>query len=57
MFIATSIILHEFMLDQMLPQYIICMIFLLILAMFVRTTKIPFNIIQHVFLHEIDKCI
>jgi hypothetical protein len=33
------------------------MISLLILAMFVRTTNIPSNVLQHVFLCEIDKCI
>jgi hypothetical protein len=40
MFIPISIILHESMLDQMSPQHIICMIFLLVLAMFARTTKL-----------------
>jgi hypothetical protein len=45
------------MLDQMSPQSIICMISLLILAMFARTTKIPSNVVQHVFLCKIDKCI
>jgi hypothetical protein len=33
------------------------MIFLLILAMFTWTTKIPSNVVQHIFLYEIDKCI
>jgi hypothetical protein len=40
----TSIILHESILDQMWPQHIICTIFLLILAMFGWTTKVPSNI-------------
>jgi hypothetical protein len=31
------------------------MIFPLILAMFARTTKIPSNIVQHIFLCEIVK--
>jgi hypothetical protein len=57
MFISTSIILNEFMLDQMWSQHIIYMISLFILAMFARTTKIPSKVVQHIFLHEIDKCI
>jgi hypothetical protein len=55
MFIPTLIILHESMLDQMLPQQIICMIFFLILTIFARTTNIPSNVVQHIFLCEIDK--
>jgi hypothetical protein len=57
MFIPSSIILYESMLDQTWPQHIICVISLLILAMFSRITNIPSNVVQHVFLHEIDKCI
>jgi hypothetical protein len=34
-----------------------CMIFLLILVMFARTTKVSSNVVQHIFLHKIDKCI
>jgi hypothetical protein len=45
------------MFDQMLPQHIIYTIFLLILAIFVRTIKILSNVVQHIFLHEIKKCI
>jgi hypothetical protein len=30
---------------------------LLILAMFTRTTNISSNVVQHVFIYEIDKCI
>jgi hypothetical protein len=45
------------MFDQMCPQHIICMIFLIILTIFARTTKVPSNIVQHIFLCEIDKCI
>jgi hypothetical protein len=57
MFISTLKILHESMLDQMCPQHIIRMIFLLILAMFARTLKVPSNVVQNIFLYEIDKCI
>jgi hypothetical protein len=45
------------MLDQMLPQHIICVISLLILEMFACTTNILSNVVQHVFLCEINKCI
>jgi hypothetical protein len=45
------------MIDQVWYQDIICMIFLFILAMFTRTTKIFSNVVQHIFLHEIDKCV
>jgi hypothetical protein len=33
------------------------MICLLIVTMFASSTKIPSNVVQHVFLHEINKCI
>jgi hypothetical protein len=33
------------------------MIFLFILVIFARTTKISSNVVQHIFLRKIDKCI
>jgi hypothetical protein len=57
MFIPTSIILHESMLDQMWPQHIICIIFLLIFIMFAKTTVISSNVVQHIILHKINKYI